>query len=30
MQTNKAEEISVFGDDVDEAVLPEFRALYRY
>jgi len=26
---NKAEEISVFGDDVDEAVLPEFRAVYR-
>ncbi len=30
VQTKKAEEISVFGDDVDEAVLPEFRALYRY
>ena len=30
LQTNKAEEVSVFGDDVDKAVLPEFRALYRY
>ncbi len=30
LQTNKAEEISVFGDDVDDAVLPEFRALYRW
>ncbi len=30
MQVIKAEELSVFGDDVDDAVLPEFRALYRY
>ncbi len=30
MPGNKAEEISVFGDDVDDAVLPEFRALHGY
>ncbi len=30
MQANKTEEISVFGKDVDAAVLPEFRALYQY
>ncbi len=30
MKVNKTEEISVFGKDVDAAVLPEFRALYQY
>ncbi len=30
MKVNKKEEISVFGKDVDAAVLPEFRALYQY
>jgi hypothetical protein len=30
LQADRTDEVSVFGDDVDEAVLPEFRALYRY
>ena len=30
MRGDKGEEISVFGDDVDDAVLPEFRALHGY
>ena len=29
LQRNKTEEISVFGDDVDDAVLPEFKVLYQ-
>ncbi len=30
MQSNITEEITVFGDDVDLTILPEFRTLYRY
>ena len=30
MQANKTDEISVFGKDVEAAVLPEFRALFQY
>jgi len=30
LQAIKADEISVFGEDVDDAVLPEFRVLYQH